>query len=1365
MSDQADNLQSRVDEAFEAAVSAQLSEQREIRRLVNRVEETVSALTGGFSELTDQVTRGGDDLRIGVTNELGALNRNLEEATHLLQQAAQQSSSSLEQAVERLYAVAAQARDTNGSVLAEAVEEMRKVLTEGNGQSRAALDRLTSQLEGTQSTLAGDVREVLTRVREALDHQAETYAARLATTVVEIREQLEATSQRDEGLLRQAIGAIENRMDYGRAQVGEQLESAHQALLDDLALERTNREHLIARLDRSLEHMDADRERRREEFQALSDRVGVQLDDAVAQTGVQWREAVSALERATTGLHDDRDAGRAELAQSLAALTGVTDTSTRRLDQLNAMIDALQSSTDGIAPVLEEAVMNLNTRVSEQLADQRQHADAVAARIERAHSGALSATSGKLDDALATFTTQAKAVLTTEQAQLDKAVKTVNLALDELTKANGGFVADWDDRTQQVVANLAEQTQSLVAIAEQAGANIVGEVRAAASELAASQAQSIELSTQARTSLSETQRTLGLYIEQFEPVMTAAVEAMYARIEDTLNAMNGDVRENALSVSAQMRDSSADLRQQIGLVMDQARQEVQSISEEAAKVNQQDRDRLERTMTELNDASMTVRATMEHLVAQARKEMATVRVETLAQLDAAVRDVEKMGATLPGKVAEAAKGYELALTNSSQEITALTKGLDVVVNQRLDRLERSTVELTEANERMRDIILDQVSRLRASVETASEQFVQRTDEQTGIYQRDLAGALETTKTAMAERLDEAAKHLSARAVDVQEANSRGANRIEAVGAQLVATLEQIQPQVDNTLAGLGAMLTKAAVEERTRTDANLDRLTGVINQRMASFDGALNDLANRLVELNDDAKAAQGLAVATFTDQIMTVQREVQSSLAQSSQEIIDTTGQHVDEQLRESIADLVKAIQDAKTFSATSHGQTQQAMTEAESAYRNATNRLEEVVDSSRREIERAITQTADQLERRTGAMGSTLREEISTAVGDSLSKAGDQFTRQVELMANREEKGLTRLVTAADAVSHAVAGVEDRIDTALLRLHEERPDPVPALMEAVEKVHTQLQQREQALASNHLNRLDEIEQRVTAITARVESNLEERMNDLIARVDDVVANRFEQAMASLEQRMIAQLDQALAKRSDLERAGIQEMEAIRDQVSTGLDERLTDVHTQVASHMRRLADQQSTITQFVSDRIGQTSAEMERKLTDIQGDQLAKMEAVTDSLNALAKQDRSEDRRRVDDLVATIGRHVAELSVVVKAVEDLDDRVASRVSRSLTELRHGLVDEVRSVSREASTIRPGQQIFAPPTQTKPTARPADTAVVPLKAPKPGLTRQRLAPPDRREPVAANTTCPNCGFIARTSVGLATHLRSCTKR
>ncbi|WP_336248755.1 hypothetical protein [Stomatohabitans albus] len=1369
MTDEPDKLHSRVDEAFEAAVNQQLAEQREIRRLVSRVEESVSQLTGGFSDLTDTLDRSGEALQTGVSKQLSSIDGDLRTAIEQLEQAASQSSSSLEQAVERLYAVAAQARDTNGSVLGDAVEDMRRVLSDGHASTRSSIDRLSDRLEQNRSKLSDDVREVLSGVRTALDNQAENYAVRLATTVVEIREQLEATSQRDETLLRQAIGAIENRMDYGRTQVAEQLSAAHTALSDELALERSNRETLIERLDQALAHLRADRDKQRAEFKALSAEVGERLDVAVQATGVQWRDAVSALERATDGLHDDRDAGRAELANSLAALTGVTDTSTRRIDQLNAMIDMLQSSADGIAPVLEEAVTALHTRVGEQLADQRAHTNAVVERIETAQDRALTAALGKLDEAAASFSGSAHEIIASEQAQLETALTALNAAANELYRANGGFVEDWDIRTQQVANTLAKSSARLIEIAESAGSKIVGEVRSATGDLVTSQTQALELSNQARSSLVDTQRVLGQYLSQFEPAVTGAIETLHAKVDESLTAMNGDVRENALSVSAQMRDSAADIRQQLSEMIDVARTEVRKISDEATQVNQHDRDRLERTMTELNDASATVRATMEHLVAEARKEMATVRVDTLAQLDTAVRDVERMGQTLPGKVAEAAKSYEVALTTSAEEITTLTRNVDLALNQRLERIEHTTLDLNESSDRMQDIVLDQVSRLRASVETASQSFVQTTEEQTGAYRRDLAGALDVVKEAMAQRLDEAAKHLAARTTDVQEANNRGANRIEAVGAQLVASIEQIQPQVDATVHQLSAVLTAAAAEERTRSDANLDRLTGAVNQRMASLDGALNDLAARLGEIEEDTKVAQASVVADFAAKLGAAQHDVTTALAASSQNVIEATGSLIDDQLRAGLAELVKTLNETKNFSATHHGATQQAMTEAEAAYRNATNRLEEVVDASRREIERAISQTADQLERRTGAMGSALRDDIGGAVTDALTKAGDQFTRQVETLSNREDKGVTRLAAAADALTTALAGVEERVDLSLERLHSERPDPLPSLIAKIADFQDELRVRESQLAESHLGRLDDIEGKLTTIVNRVEADLRERMGELVVRVDDAVANRIDQAMATMEERLVAQMDTALRRRSESEQVVAKELENLAEKVGGEMADRVTELRAEATTHLRRMADQHHVVTQAVADRIGQSSADMERKVGDIQGAQVARLEAVAGELKAIAHSDRSEDRRRVDDLVSTIGRHVAELTVALNTVEGLDDRVASRVSRSLTELRNSLIDEVRSVSREASTIRPGQQIFSPTSVTqsgRSTSRASDGAVVPLaKSSSSSGKRSRPAPPDRREPAQANTTCPYCGFVARTAVGLATHIRSCEKR
>lgn len=1368
MSDEPDQLHSRVDEAFEAAVTQQLAEQREIRRLVSRVEESVSALTGGFSELTDDMSRADQQLQSTLTTHLSTLDKDLREAITQLDLAANKSSTALDQAVERLYAVAAQARDTNGSVLGDAVEDMRRVLSEGYGNTRAAVDRLSERLEGDRTALGDEVREVLTGVRAALEIQAENYAVRLATTVVEIREQLEATSQRDEQLLRQAIGAIENRMDYGRNQVAEQLDAAHTALQDELALERANREHLLERLDRALVHISADRDKQRGEFKAFSAEVASRLDQAVEATGAQWREAVAALERATSGLHDDRDAGRAELQTSLATLTGVTDTSTRRIDQLNTMIDALQSSTDGIGPAIEDAVNTLHNRVAEQLSDQRNHTHAVVERMEHSHEKAMQSALSKLDEAATAFAGSAHELLSEEQTQLQTALDAVNAATNELYRANGGFVEDWDLRTQAVANTLAKASARVVEVAEAASSQIVTEVRSATGELTSSQAQAIELSNHARTSLTEAQKVLNQYIDQFEPVVTTALEAMHAKVEASVHTMNDDVREHAINVSAQMRDSAADIRQQLGEVVDVARTEVRKLGDEATKISQGDRERLERTMTELNDASATVRATMEYLVAEARKEMATVRTDTLAELERAVHKVESMGQTLPGKVAEATKSYEVALTQSAEEMTGLTQQVNVVVSQRLERVEQTTLDLNESSDRLRDIVIDQVSRLRAQVETASQAFVQATEEQTGTYQRDLTGAVETVTTAMAERLDEAAKHLAARTADVQEANTRGANRIEAVGAQLVASLEQIQPQVDHTVQNLSQALVAAATEERTRSDANLDRLTGAVNQRMASLDGALNDLASRLHEIEDESKVAQARVMADFSAKIGGAQAEITKAMAAASQELVHATGSLIDDQVRNGLDGLIKTLNDTKNFSATHHGATQQAMTEAEAAYRLATNRLEEVVDASRREIERAVSQTADQLERRTGAMGSSLREEIGSAVAEALTKAGDQFTRQVESLSHREEQGVTRLAAAADTLAASLVGVEERVDLSLQRLHNERPDPVPVLLAKVGDLRNELEVREEQLAEQHLGRLDEIEQRLTTIVAKIETDLQERMVDLVVRVDDAVAARFDQAMDRLENRLMSQLDAAITRRSESDQVVTREFEGLAEKVGSEMADRVTELRAEATTHLRRLADQHNVVTQAVADRISQSSAELERKTQDVQGAQVARLEAVAGELKAIAHADRSEDRRRVDDLVSTIGRHVAELTVALNTVEGLDDRVASRVSRSLTELRNSLLDEVRTVSREAATIRPGGQIFAPTATpaVRPSSRASDAAVVPLAkhAGTPG-SRPRPTPPDRREPAHANTTCPNCGFVARTAVGLATHIRSCEKR
>lgn len=1368
MSDESDKLQSRVDEAFEAAVTQQLAEQREIRRLVSRVEESVSALTGGFTELTDNLSRSGEQLQTGLHKQLNTLEGDLREAIAQLDQAANKSSVSLDQAVERLYAVAAQARDTNGTVLGEAVDDMRRVLSEGYGSTKNAIDRLSDRLDGSRTELSDEVREVLTGVRAALEIQAENYAVRLATTVVEIREQLETTSQRDENLLRQAIGAIENRMDYGRNQVAEQLDAAHTALQDELALERANREHLLERLDRALVHISADRDKQRGEFKAFSAEVATRLDEAVEATGVQWRDAVAALERATTGLHDDRDAGRVELQNSLATLTGVTDTSTRRIDQLNTMIDALQSSTDGIGPAIEEAVNTLHNRVAEQLSDQRNHTHAVVERMEHSHEKAMTTALAKMDEAATAFNSSAHELLSEELGHLQTALDAVNAATNELYRANGGFVEDWDLRTQAVANTLAKSSARVVEVAEAASAQIVGEVRSATGELTTSQAQAIDLSNQARTSLQEAQKVLNQYIDQFEPVVTTALEAMHAKVEESVTAMNSDVHQNAINVSAQMRDSAADIRQQLGEVVEMARTEVRKIGDEATKVNQNDRDRLDRTMTELNDASATVRATMEYLVAEARKEMATVRTETLAELERAVDDVEKMGHTLPGKVAEAAKSYEVALNTSAEEMTGLTQHVNTVVSQRLERVEQTTLDLNESSDRLRDIVVDQVSRLRTQVETASQEFVQAAEEQTGTYRRELAGVLDTAKTEIAERLDEAAKHLAARTADVQEANNRGANRIEAVGAQLAASLEQIQPQVDQTVQVLSQTLVAAATEERTRSDANLDRLTGAINQRMAGLDGALNNLAARLAEMEDDAKLAQAAMITEFAGKIGAAQAEVTSAMAASSKEMVQATGSLIDDQLRAGLGDLIKTLNDTKNFSATHHGATQQAMTEAEAAYRLATNRLEEVVDASRREIERAVNSTAEQLERRTGAMGSSLREDIGTAVTEALTKAGDQFTRQVETLTNREEQGVTRLAAAADTLAASLVGVEERVDLSLQRLHSERPDPVPVLLAKVGDLRDELEVREEQLAENHLNRLDEIEQRLITIVNRVEADLRERMGDLVVRVDDAVAARIDQAMTSLEERLVAQLDAAMRRKSEADQAVAKEFGDLAEKVGSEMADRATELRAEATTHLRRMADQHNVITQAVADRISQSSNEMERKVADLQGAQVARLEAVAGELKAIAHADRSEDRRRVDDLVSTIGRHVAEITVALNTVEGIDDRVASRVSRSLTELRNSLIEEVRTVSREASTIRPGQQIFSPQSTpaSRSTSRAADGAVVPLtKGSMPAPGRSRLTPPDRREPAQANTTCPNCGFVARTAVGLATHIRSCEKR
>ncbi|HUG84796.1 MAG TPA: hypothetical protein VMM13_09540, partial [Euzebya sp.] len=840
------DIETRVDQAFATAVADQVSEQREIRRLVSRVDEGLVALSDGLVDLSgrlsgtvqqlaadgvtpDDLQRVRDDLAdaIGrVDDQIGDVvqrvgdNAALEELRGLM-------------STTRIDLIESMARLERGAApVAEAVDETRRDVLralERLGQSVdstrdagwiEAIDRLDAVVgaferrqlqredagEDALQGLQAEAEAALVALRDATEQ-------RLVESVEHVvHPQLSAlgedTAGRTAAQLTDDIGRTVNALareaaaDAASQSVGLAEQIAREAARDAVAAmtvgAETLSDHAAAQVAQAAEHAAlaaADRV-----IEALT-QTGHQLHEDLSHTaGVmdatasQTAEALQRLDRRTTdtvsqvetvlrGTATSIEERMHELAARTAAgVIDLTAETTARSEELAALLERLGQVTDSIDPHVRGVAEGVSGSLAELL---ERHQAATAQSIEQALAVMVRHNGEALEDLRASVQDAVGA----ETEQVTRALDTMAEVSTTISEGVMDAVARATEQLSATHQAGAAQLQAVTRDLQQLPDDVRGPVLALLTQMQEGVAAVVaDLSTASASMADRIQPTI-------REAMGEAHDALTTTLEGTVSESSEVLRSVQAEVAAELRSAVADLTG----ASEQARSSVeQSLAAVTGSLQGTLEGQLQGLLSQLAASG------------QDQQAHASLLRETAQQMAEQLQASWELGSDTMQATTESARQQ---LTRTAEELVArleasgsdATSGLASRVDGASARVDDASARITDALERLDAAGASLTRQLADAGQVVASQFTGDVESATARLRRDLDTALASTAERLATTGEAAAEALSAKVTNAGNAIDRAVTSIEEATRTSASTAADVR----STGEQMGQLLTAA----------------------------------------------------------------------------------------------------------------------------------------------------------------------------------------------------------------------------------------------------------------------------------------------------------------------------------------------------------------------------------------------------------------------------------------------------------------------------------------------------------------------------------------------------------------------------
>lgn len=1272
------DIETRVDQAFASAVEDQLREQREIRRLVSRVDESLVALSDGLVDLAGQVDRrlagaallSPTDLQ-GARNELvdaiGVVDDHVAAVEERLGDGRALDELRGLMAATRIDLIEAMARLERGAApVTEAVDETRREVLR-------ALERLGASVDSTRD--AGWVDAV----------------GRLDGVIVDLEgRQADRDGIGEQALTdlqAQALAAIDGLRDAAETRLVGTVEAALTRGIADLGADTVERtaEQLVEEVGRAVAAATSD-------GAAEAARLSQGLAGQVAADAA--REAVAAVEASAGELSDvARDqllavAGQAARAAADRVALVLTDAGAQLHEDLGRTAAQLDAAATRTSERLEGAAAR-SDRSAELLDDATATASA---RVETA-AGTVSAQLGSATDAAAAhlddITAAAAARLDAAAAVGEGTVAAIDAAQAAAAEAAGATYERTAIELEQLLrvgaTTAEERLREIASLAAATVLDVTGEADVRTGELAALLDRLAEvteaLDPQLQAVVAGVQGGLAELLDRHQgataDVVAHTLEGLAARADATLIALGDDVRAVTRADSAALATAmevlvatSTSISETVEEAVDRATASLQATQEASAVqlgLVTQDLARLpddvrvpveallgrvragvDGAVADLTAASTAAAGALEPAIRAAMAEAQDALVVTLAEQQARSQ----------AEQAAAIGAIDAAVVAAGSDITAAA---DVVVARLVDAESTGVTALTTAMEgtasrsevQLHDLAMAVVTEVRAALvdmTSASERLVARleatsTDATSGLTARvDLATERVDDASARIahalERLDDAGESLSRRLTDAEQTVAgQFTGDVEAATARLRTDLDEALETTAARLATTGETALQSLTEKVGAAGERIDRAT-------AAIDEAARSTTTTTAELHTTS-ATLGATLASTGEEVVGALREVMAEVT--------------DGMVGESAS--TRAALSALLEGTTAQVQAAMAEAQAELAAQIASLRDESRLDADRRQ--RAV----GQIEQTAGdvvAEVAAIVERVDAGVADRLQRSDAEAATTVERLAGSSavlSRQLADTVATFSAdLDRTLAAVGDRVDvqTAAVAMQVTRlggvEEAATARLDATvgaatDRLMAELEQTRAVLREAVIAGSDTDQVNLTAIRTEVERLLA-TTGSRVADLEDTIGRAAE----TTDQRGAAAMAQLQSVAADTVAEVATQLTAVQAAVTAQL----------AAAEERRVQD---------VDRVAAVAQRVERTVETLPGDVAAVVEQVRSAMLDSAQDTQRRQTNSVTEMTTTVQGLRAEVTEAVGRLQRRGEvSVATATEAGMADLRAGM-------------------------------------------------------------------------------------------
>ncbi|MEO2105036.1 MAG: hypothetical protein ABGZ36_05275, partial [Actinomycetota bacterium] len=719
------DIEFRVDKAFSSAVEQQLDEQREIRRLVSRVDESLIALSDGMVDLSGQLSAATDRPdRAAVTPQD-------------LEQARQELADHITRVSDRIGDVSRQLSERRDD------GELASTLSATRADLLEAMARLERQSAPVAEAVDESRREVVAALRRISD-------------VVD--------ANRDEAWV-EAVGRLDEVIGALRTQTA-----------DDRAATERSVEELRARAEDALASMESAAEGR---LADAAERAAARLVEVAEESGDRSATAVQqasiAAERAAAAASEAAE--RAGEAAADAARSAAAEASTTIEQAAAAAASAAERSSTEARTAVEQAAAAASS-AAERAAEESAAAAATAAdRASAAATEAVQAAARAAVEASETASASAEQAVSTAADGMavlardltDRSGETVE-EVREIHRVIDLTAKDIAERHADVADRLAEVAQVASALPPELRGtldDIAGRLTALVEQQRGDAAEAMERIASGRGATPEEVRTL---VEDLTASMDRAVSVRFADLVDA----NADATEAMRRAASRLEDiagsSAARLEDVSATSTERLHELVDAVAERTEATTSRSVD-LVREATEAN--ALRTEAAVEQAVSSLLEAQTTGSREMRTAAEALTTSAQTLEPTV-GAALEDLRTALLARTDGDREqveeaIAALAEASAAARDGVLSAVGRATARLAEAQaegigqlsavtddlgrlpEAITPPVLEAVEQMQAGVRAAIQELTEASAEATRLARADLEGRAAAAGLAVTSR--------------------------------------------------------------------------------------------------------------------------------------------------------------------------------------------------------------------------------------------------------------------------------------------------------------------------------------------------------------------------------------------------------------------------------------------------------------------------------------------------------------------------------------------------------------------------------------------------------------------------------------